>query len=302
MVTLMSGFKDIIAFSGLSIGLIAIGAVILYITGSWGSMIVLFITLTSFMFIPMMSVFIVDSLITKRGIKSYGLRVFKFHIIAFLLALLYPWLVVLIGGILAMLLGIPVDFGMSIVFSGLQKASKTYGISYETLLVSFFIGLIMAPFINTIPAFGEEIGWRGFLLDRLIEEVGALKAILISGIIWGIWHYPLILLFGYNYTYDTRFVGAIIFLLFTVSLGIFLSWLKIVTKNVLYPALAHGAVNAYIGYGSFIVLTDRIIGFPAGIIPSAICMILGLPFMLNIIHGAKLCEGKASSSEQRAPS
>lgn len=56
--------------------------------------------------------------------------------------------------------------------------------------------LALMPFaaiFNAIPAFGEEIGWRGWLLPAL-RPMGIWPALLLSGAIWGIWHAPLILL------------------------------------------------------------------------------------------------------------
>jgi uncharacterized protein len=55
--------------------------------------------------------------------------------------------------------------------------------------------LLVAPAINAIPAFGEEWGWRGWLLPRLIG-LDTWPALLLSGLVWGIWHAPLTLL-GY---------------------------------------------------------------------------------------------------------
>ncbi len=65
------------------------------------------------------------------------------------------------------------------------------------LVLLQLLALPMAAFINLVPALGEELGWRGWLLPKLMP-LGAIPAILTSGVIWGLWHTPLILL-GYNY-------------------------------------------------------------------------------------------------------
>ena len=51
---------------------------------------------------------------------------------------------------------------------------------------------------STARALGEEIGWRGFLLPRLVERTGFTWGCLISGCIWASWHYPGLLLADYN--------------------------------------------------------------------------------------------------------
>jgi len=58
--------------------------------------------------------------------------------------------------------------------------------------------LFIAPFINLLFTMGEELGWRGFLLQKLMP-LGQPKAILLTGLIWGIWHAPTTLFYGYNF-------------------------------------------------------------------------------------------------------
>lgn len=62
-----------------------------------------------------------------------------------------------------------------------------------------------AAFINLLPALGEELGWRGWLLPKPLP-LGTLPALLVSGVIWGLWHAPIILL-GYNYPDAPRWLG-----------------------------------------------------------------------------------------------
>lgn len=56
--------------------------------------------------------------------------------------------------------------------------------------------LPVAAVINLVPALGEELGWRGWLLPKLMP-LGPVPAIPVSGVLWGVWHAPLVLL-GYN--------------------------------------------------------------------------------------------------------
>ncbi len=106
------------------------------------------------------------------------------------------------------------------------------------------VALTIAPLFNTLFAMGEELGWRGFLLPKLLP-LGQWKAILISNIIWGLWHAPAIAQ-GLNYP-GYPIAGILMMVVFTLLLGTIFSWLSLNTKSPWAPALAHGSVNAVAG-------------------------------------------------------
>jgi len=105
-------------------------------------------------------------------------------------------------------------------------------------------GLFIGPLINTLFAVGEELGWRGFLLPRLLP-LGQTQAILVSGIVWGAWHAPAIVQ-GHNYP-GYPLLGTGMMILFTTLFGFVLSWLYFETRSPWAPALAHGTLNAAAG-------------------------------------------------------
>lgn len=70
------------------------------------------------------------------------------------------------------------------------------------LLLVFIAGLFISPFFNTFFAFGEEIGWRGYLLPKLMP-LGKPKAYLLVSIIWGLWHLPLVWI-GFTFNSSQR--------------------------------------------------------------------------------------------------
>jgi membrane protease YdiL (CAAX protease family) len=112
------------------------------------------------------------------------------------------------------------------------------------VLIQVAAGLTIGPLINTIFALGEELGWRAFLLPRLLP-LGQWRAIVISGAIWGIWHAPAILQ-GHNYP-GRPVIGVFMMIVFCVLLGAVFSWLYLRTRSPWAPALAHGSANAIAG-------------------------------------------------------
>jgi membrane protease YdiL (CAAX protease family) len=105
-------------------------------------------------------------------------------------------------------------------------------------------GLLLGPIINIFVTMGEELGWRGFLLPRLLP-LGQWRAILLSGLVWGIWHAPVILQ-GYNYPQHPVW-GVLLMTVSTVLLAVIFSWLYLATRSPWVAALAHASLNAWGG-------------------------------------------------------
>jgi membrane protease YdiL (CAAX protease family) len=145
-----------------------------------------------------------------------------------------------------------------------------YGIAWSTGLVRFrpepiklagsYFGEIRSPFVvfainlavaaslvtmySVRSAAGEEIGWRGYMLTRLIDS-GLPKPILASGLIWGLWHVPLIL-GGVYLAGPPRFVAALLWMITATAFSFVFARLRLATGSV-WPAIAlHSAWNAII--------------------------------------------------------
>lgn len=135
------------------------------------------------------------------------------------------------------------------------------------VLVQIASALTFAPFINVLFALGEELGWRGFLLPRLLP-LGQWKALLLSGCIWGLWHAPTTLLHGYNFPLHP-YLGMLVMTIGCMFLGVIFGWLYLKTRSPWAPALAHGAFNAVAGVSFFFLapegLDTALAGSPLGV-------------------------------------
>lgn len=105
----------------------------------------------------------------------------------------------------------------------------------------YFTTLLFAPILNGVFAFGEEMGWRGYLLFKLMP-LGKLKAYALLGIIWGLWHLPLILS-GFMYP-GYPYWGIILFCILTFSLGIYMNELTIKYNSSVLAGWIHGLFNS----------------------------------------------------------
>ena len=125
------------------------------------------------------------------------------------------------------------------------------GMSIQTYLIVSMAALIYAPFLNIVTAIGEEAGWRGFLYPELNKKFSRTVTWIIGGTIWAAFHFPAMLIGGYEYGTDyigSPWLGLIVFALFCIVMGILEEIVYSRTKCIWYAALLHGSVNAAATY------------------------------------------------------
>src|SRR5919107_1244720 len=104
----------------------------------------------------------------------------------------------------------------------------------------FAVGVI----VSLISVSGEEIGWRGYMLTRLIDS-GVPRPVMVSGLIWGLWHAPLVLA-GFYAAGSSPVLSAAVLIIMTTSLGYVYARMRLETGSV-WPAIAlHMAWNSVI--------------------------------------------------------
>ena len=155
---------------------------------------------------------------------------------------------------------------------------EAQGLTYPLYVaVGVVSSLTYAPLVNTLLAVGEEAGWRGFLYPQLKARFGKRLGWLIGGVVWGMWHWPLMCLIGYEYGTDYvgfPIVGMLAFCVFTTAAGIVCDRLYEKTGCIWIPSVFHGAINAAgtvplavcaVNTGSAILLGPAPIGVLAGL-------------------------------------
>lgn len=164
----------------------------------------------------------------------------------YLWAWLLPTVLTLLSGLFTVLFGIgKLDLNFTMIRTALESAPGGSEVPVSAVILSqSLLALTLAPVFNMLFTMGEELGWRGFLLPRLLP-LGQWKAVLWSGLIWGLWHAPVIVQ-GHNYP-GYPIPGIFMMIVFCFLLGTIISWLYINTKSPWVAALAHGAVNAVAG-------------------------------------------------------
>ena len=116
--------------------------------------------------------------------------------------------------------------------------------AYLMVLISLVSGLMAGVSVNALAAFGEEYGWRNYLVNTL-REVKFWPAALFIGIVWGIWHFPLILM-GHNYPNEPQW-GVLLMVVMCILLGFIELYFVLKSKSMAVAAIMHGTFNAVAG-------------------------------------------------------
>jgi membrane protease YdiL (CAAX protease family) len=114
----------------------------------------------------------------------------------------------------------------------------------RNLVTSLLLTATLGTVVSCISAFGEELGWRGYMLTRLIVA-GVPKPVLVSGLIWALWHVPLILSGQYAAGALPR-LSAMLFVIGVVADGYLAAYVRLRSGSVWPAVIFHGAANAVI--------------------------------------------------------
>lgn len=210
------------------------------------------------MFVPALATFITRQFITREGWASAGLKwgSWKNYLNVWLTI---PFLFICIF-IISHILGAQPDWT-------LQKFVSEFNLTLPLpapamIILVFAVTLLVSPWINAIAGLGEEIGWRGHLLPQLLPW-GEKKALLLSGLIWGLWHAPFVFFLGFG-NYPQSLWGAIFFTVMIMFLGIYFGYLRLHSGSTILASWAHGLFNAQ-SYGLWPMLFPDYNPFIGGI-------------------------------------
>jgi membrane protease YdiL (CAAX protease family) len=151
------------------------------------------------------------------------------------------------------------------------KKAAIYGLPvppawYLPTLVLLFVGVtvIGTPLSGLAAVFGEEYGWRGHLRGAL-DPLGKVRSALLVGLVWGVWHVPVILRGAH--TYPPTWLGVLLGMVFFVLWGLVQSYAVLKTGGIWVPAFMHGVVNSVYAFTLNYVARprDTVLSFGLGV-------------------------------------
>jgi membrane protease YdiL (CAAX protease family) len=150
-------------------------------------------------------------------------------------------------------------------------------------LVGLVLSFVLIPLVPLVDL-GEEIGWRDYLVPRLLP-LGTVPALLLTGLVWAAWHLPFNLILGYN----KGAAGFPLFALDIILFGALLGYLRLRSGSVWPCAILHAAYN----YQPYVLLALTLVrpGFsPAGpeqsmaIVQYAVTMLAGVAAIVVVVR------------------
>jgi len=243
------------------------------------------------MYLPMIGV-ILSLLITKIGVKDglkmYGLRIGKRFPQLFLLGISIPYLIYVVGVAYGYLLGFPIANPVENTYLALPEEVKRFLDPLALLVITLTSTLASGISLNMLFAIGEEIGWRGLMLDELRRRFSLPTVSIIIGVVWSLWHAPLIILFGYNYP-TNRFLGMLLYTLICIIWTYILSILKLLGGSIIPAAAMHGTINAVAALMLFTIPVQRTLGMPVGLLSiiSSATLLIPIIFLMRAVHSSR---------------
>ncbi len=194
---------------------------------------------------------VVFLIVRKEGFRKIGWGVGKWWVLA--PAVLVPLSVSLAVAVLLVVLDLGAFVGRVFTFkegmveiAAIRLMLGNQAQSIPFFFLNFILSHVFFLIAGSVLTLGEELGWRGYLQEKILRRFGLNGGFLLLGLIWGYWHAPVILM-GFNFP-DHPVLGALVLMpIGTVFLGIFMGWVYLRSRSIWITALAHASGNLFSG-------------------------------------------------------
>jgi membrane protease YdiL (CAAX protease family) len=136
-------------------------------------------------------------------------------------------------------------FGNPEYYDSLTKTMHLGGSPWISIVMGIVLTGTYGMIRSVSSALGEEIGWRGFLVPELSKTTSFTATSLISGIVWSLWHYPILIYGDYNSGTPTWY-GLTCFTVMVISISFVFAWMRLKSGSLWTGAILHGSHNLYI--------------------------------------------------------
>jgi uncharacterized protein len=232
--------RPIITFLLITFALSSIFYFLIIHTGKVGSGFGMYVN--ALMWCPGLSAFI-TSLITGRKISDLGWHWgnAKYQLRSYLIPLAYAFIAYMIIW--------SVGWGGFYNKDFIAKVATSFGWTQlpSGLIILFYFTLtgLFGLAGSASSALGEEIGWRGFLVPELSKSLNYTKTSLLSGVIWSLWHYPILIFADYN-SGTPYWYGLTCFTVMVISISFVFTWFRLKSNSIWTAVILHASHNLFI--------------------------------------------------------
>lgn len=252
---------------------------------------------------------LVTRLITKEGFKGNSFilpKTGKRSIKWFLFAWFGPVVLTVLGAGVYFLI-YPQRFDPSLSYMGEVMAANGVEMTTEmlqaTMASQIVMAVFLAPLLNLFTCFGEEWGWRGYLLPKMREKLPLFAVLLVNGVIWGLWHAPLTAI-GHNYGMGYPgypVTGILAMCCFCIVAGVIFSFITIKTGSCIPAVIAHGSLNGFASVTIYFTDGKDINAFvgpvPTGILGGSAFILCAAVMAGALLKGQRQATTKSVSDE-----
>jgi len=196
-------------------------------------------------FSPLLAAFI-TKLALQRNLRGlgWGWGKTRYQAAIFGLAFLIP----LVSFVLVWGLGFGGFYSVAFITEGQRGMAETFGMEFNSVWVVMLMLVTLGGTLGMLTAFGgigEELGWRGFLVPELYKHYNFAKTALISGVIWAVYHWPLLILLLGPRLGVLPWVMLPISLLAGVGLSTIMAWFRLKSGSMWTAVIFHMALNSH---------------------------------------------------------
>ena len=187
---------------------------------------------------------LVTCIIRKRNLASLGWRwgAWKYQWMSYLI----PFIIVLVAYLIIWIGGFGEFYNVDFILEQKENYNLVNWSNAGILLFHFALVASISFFVTLPSVLGEELGWRGLLVPELSKFMSFTGVALVSGLVWSVWHWPLIFmgLFGNNVT--PLYYQLLIFTLLMLSSSVIMAYLRLKTDSLWTAVIYHASWNVFI--------------------------------------------------------
>ncbi len=187
---------------------------------------------------------ILTCLIRKRSLSTlgWGWGSWKYQWISYLL----PLVIAFVAYSIIWIAGFGEWYSSEFVVQKMQSY-KLSGWSDASVIAFHLMLTATYSFVLLLPSvLGEELGWRGFLVPELAKFMSFTNVALTSGLVWAVWHWPLIFMGLYGNEGTPLYYQLFFFTLFIIADGVIMTYLRFKTDSLWTAVIFHMSLNVFL--------------------------------------------------------